>query len=202
MNNPTRMSPLTAMFIGLFGLGAVSITAGTLIVMNGMRIIDNKAVSVLSMVDKTVESLPELIENLQPTLSHVLSDRRAPEYAKNIEVKVDFAPTRNGGFAPALTIINKGDEVISLLAVRVAALDERRVPVREWTEVVATPLAFEEDWRGPLLPHATRHVVLSGRVHTEAGQTPASYVAAYEISDVRVWQANDNAPVRSASAAP
>jgi len=74
--------------------------------------------------------------------------------------------------------------------VRVAALDVDGVARREWTEVVATPLAIDDDWRGPLLPGSKRHVVLS----SWRGVSAASATAIrgdVEISDVRVWRGSD-----------
>jgi len=200
MNSPSRMSPLTAFFIGLFGLGTAGIVAGTVIVLSGMQLVDTKAATVLAMAEETVGKLPDLIQSLPPVIEKVLHDRRAPDYVKNVEVKVDFTAARSGGVVPALTITNRGNEVISLLAIRVAALDERKVPLREWTEVVATPLALQEDWRGPMLPHATRHVVLAGRLQTDAPQS-VNLTGAVEVADVRIWQAEEGV-IRSASAAP
>lgn len=74
-----------------------------------------------------------------------------------------------------------------MLAVRVAALDARRTPVREWTEVVATPIAIDHEWRGPLMPGATRHVVLSSWRNFPADKADALLVAP-EISEIRVWE--------------
>ena len=46
---------------------------------------------------------------------------------------------------------NTGDETVSMVAVRVAVLNEDGVPACEWTEVVATPSAVEGPWREPIL---------------------------------------------------
>lgn len=200
MNNPTRMSPLTAFFLGLFGVGGVGIACLTAVVLSGMRIIDDKAASILSIAEGTIGDLPRLVESIQPIMQTVLNDRRAPEYAAHVEVTADFTPARSGGFVPSLTIKNTGDKVISLLAIRVAALDERKVAVREWTEVVATPLALEDEWRGPIMPGATRHVVLSGRMGGD-DKFPTNLVGTVEISDVRIWSPEAPA-IRSALAIP
>lgn len=188
MMGQNRMSPMTAMFIGLFGVGAVGIASGATIVLYGMRIIDSKANALVGFAEHTVAGLPELIESLPPSLADILSDRRAPEYASNVEMKLNFVPSeRKGGLQPVMSITNKGNEVISMLAVRVAALDGRLVPIQEWTQVVATPIAVDDDWRGPLFPGATRHVVMSSWRTVKADQG-SDLTGAVEISELRVWQ--------------
>ena len=163
MIGQNRMSPLTAFFLGVFGVGAVAIASGAGLVAYGMSIIDTNASAIVGFTRSTVENLPDLIESLPPAIAELLNDRRAPDYAKNIAVDVNFVSVKSGsgGLRPVMTITNNGNEVVSMLAVRVAALNGRKLPIREWTEVVATPVAVCDDWRGPLMPGATRHVVIS-----------------------------------------
>jgi len=187
METRARMSPITALFIGIFGVGAVAIAAGTATVLYGMRIVDHKASALIRFADDTLEGLPELIASLPPALGDMLNDRRAPEYASQIDVKVRFVGEDSDGVRPVLTIANRGDEVVSLLAVRVAALNEQEIPIRDWTEVVATPIAVDDEWRGPLMPGATRHVVLS-RWRSSPSSAAQSLQGAVEISDIRVWE--------------
>ncbi|UCC29443.1 MAG: hypothetical protein JSU86_14720 [Phycisphaerales bacterium] len=197
MTGHTRMSPLTALFIGLFGVGAVGIASGTLVVLYGMRIIDTKANEVLGFADntisKTIDGLPALFDSLPRAVEELLSDRRAPEYAANLDVAADFVvDERSKGRRPVLTITNKGSEVVSFLAVRVAALDTRRLPIREWTEVVATPIALEDgDWRGPLFPGDTRYAVVSSSWRTVPADRAEQVIPAVEISDIRIWQPSE-----------
>ena len=195
MTTHTRMSPLTAMFLGIFGVGGVGIFAGAAVVLYTLRIIDNKASALIGFAGTTVESLPELIASLPPAIGDVLNDRRAPDYAANLDLSVRFVANEQGeGVRPVVTVINKGKEVVSMLAVRVAALDARKVPVREWTEVVATPIAADDDWRGPLMPGATRHVVLSSWRSFPADKAE-SISAAPEISELRVWEPKNRSAV-------
>lgn len=187
MNNPTRMSPMTALFLGVFFVGAVTIGSAATVVLYGMRIVDTKASALIRFAGNTVEGLPELVQSLPPAIGDLLHDRRAPEYAGKINVEVKLvADDASGVVRPVLTVRNTGDEVVSLLAVRVAALDANGVPVNDWTEVVATPLAIDDDWRGPLMPGATRYVVLSGS-RSLAGKA-GTVTAVAEIGDVRVWE--------------
>ena len=188
MNNPTRMSPMTALFLGIFGVGGVGIAAGAAVVLYSLRILDSKAAALIGFAEHTVASLPDLIDALPPAIGDVLNDRRAPDYAPNLEVSVRFVANEpSEGLRPVVTMTNKGSEVVSMLAVRVAALDARKVPVREWTEVVATPIAADDNWRGPLMPGAIRHVVLSNWRHGPADKID-SLTAASEISELRVWE--------------
>ena len=193
MNTQTRMSPLTALFLGIFGVGGVGIVAGAAIVLYTLRIVDSKAGALIGFAEHTVEALPDLIDALPPAIGDVLSDRRAPDYAANLEVSVRFvANEQSEGIRPVVSVSNKGKEVVSMLAVRVAALDASKVPVREWTEVVATPIAVDDDWRGPLMPGATRHVVLSTWRSFPADKAE-SLSAAPEISELRIWEPKDRA---------
>jgi hypothetical protein len=193
MTTNTRMSPITALFLGIFGVGGVGIAAGTCVILYSLRIIDRKAETVLDFAEKTVDSLPELVSALPPALD-VLSGRRAPDYADKLDVAVRFtANDKADGIRPVLTILNKGSEVVSMLAVRVVALDARSVPVREWTEVVATPIAIDDEWRGILMPGAPRYVVLPSSRAFSPDQA-AALTGVVEISELRIWQPADALP--------
>ncbi len=188
MNTQTRMSPLTALFLGIFGVASVAITAAGATVLYGLRILDNKSSAIISFAGETIDGLPELLAALPPALGDVLNDRRAPEYASSLDVGVRFvSDPETGSVRPVITVENKGDEVVSMLAVRVAAMDRDGVPVRDWTAVVATPIAIDDDWRGPLMPGATRHVVLR-RWKSLRLDSSDVVAGAIEISDVRVWE--------------
>ena len=188
----TRMSPMTALFLGMFFVGGLTIASATAVVLYSMRILDHKAASLLNFADHTVAGLPELLKSLPPALADILHDRRAPEYASKIDVKVKFIDDEtSGALRPVLTVKNTGEEVVSLLALRVAAIDANGTPRNDWTEVVATPLSIDNDWRGPLMPGATRHVVLSG-CRSLAGKSD-TLAAVAEIGDVRVWEAEAKA---------
>ena len=189
MDQHSRMSPWTALFMGIWIVGAVAITAGTAVTLYSLRILDGKASAVLRLADTTVEGLPELIDSLPRAIGDLLNDRRAPEYADSLSVQVDFiADSRSGGLYPALTITNLGSEVVSLLGIRVAALGANEVPLQTWSDVVATPIPLDDDdWPGPLLPTQTRYVVMSRR-HTIPAEMAATITGAWEISELRVWE--------------
>lgn len=197
MTGPNRMSAMTALFLGVFGVGGVAISGLTGITLYGMRIIDRNVSVITTVVENTlsdlprfVESLPEILEQM-PRVANTLAGRRAPEYAGHIDVQLSFVKSsRVDGLRPVMTITNKGSEVVSMLVVRVAALSGDHVPIREWTEVVATPIAVDNEWRGPLFPGKTRHVVISSR-RTVPESAADELLGAVEISELRLWQPSD-----------
>jgi len=192
MTGQNRMSAMTALVIGIFGIGAITVASTAAIVLFGMSIVDAKVSDVLGIAQGTIEGLPDLIESAPAAIADILNDRRAPEYAADLDVKVAFvSQDRSGSVRPTLTITNKGNKVVSMLAIRVAALKDGTIPVREWTEVVATPIAIEDEWRGPLFPGSTRYVLLSSGYRGVPAQMTGDIVAAVEISEIRVWRPTD-----------
>lgn len=204
MSQPMRMSPLTAFFIGLFACGAVAIASGAMVLLYGLRVAETQVSHVLGLAGDTLGNLPEVIESLPPSLTELLNDRRAPEYAGNIEVSAVFRRDgKTDRLHPVLTVTNNGDKVVSLLTVRVVALDSDGVALRDWTQVVATPIGVDHDWPGPLLPRMPRHMVVNGGcghyfATVEGVGEKVDFQAAIEIADVRVWLGAEK-EVRTAS---
>lgn len=187
MITQNRMSPMTALFLGIFGVGAVGIASGTSVVLYAMHVIDRNVSEALGVIDGTLTDLPAFIDSLPDSIGELLDSHRAPEYAAHIDVTVDFVvESRSDTVRPVLTIVNNGDEVVSLLAIRVALLKDK-VPVRDWTQVVATPLAIDHDWPGPLMPGSTRHIVLSSCYRNITAEDITTITGSWEIADVRVW---------------
>lgn len=200
MNEQRRMSPVTAFFLGIFGVVGVVIVSATLLTTYAMYIVDSKTDGVLGFAKTTIEGLPDLVDSLPPALGELLNDHREPEYASNIKIDVQMiTDERTNTVRPALTITNEGDEVVSMLAVRVAALNSNGVPVGDWTQVVATPIAIEDEWRGPLFPHTTRHVVCSRYGGSRSVSAKIDVRPVAEISELRIWVPNET-PIRTASA--
>ena len=187
MHAQARMSPLTAFFFGLFGVGAVAVASGAVIVLYTLDMVDRHFGSAMGIVENAAANLPEFIEGLPPAIKDALHDRRAPEYAASIETSVEMVePAKGQSPFPTITIRNKGNELVSLLTVRVAALDAQGRAYQEWTTVAATPIGIEDEWRGPLLPGSTRHVVLDHGCYFDQRDAVTLTV---EIADVRVWTA-------------
>ena len=200
MNEQRRMSPVTAFFLGIFGVVGVVIVSATLLTTYAMYIVDSKTDGVLGFAKTTIEGLPDLVGSLPPALGELLNDHREPEYASNIKIDVQMiTDERTNTVRPVLNITNEGDEVVSMLAVRVAALNSNGVPVGDWTQVVATPIAIEDEWRGPLFPHTTRHVVCSRYGGSRSVSAKIDVRPVAEISELRIWVPNET-PIRMASA--
>lgn len=183
------MSPLTAFFIGLFFLGGLIVSAITVVTLRGMNMFDRNVARMVEFAEGTLDRLPEALENASPLVSRFVGERNL-EYAKNIGVTVQLSP-RPGGktLRPAIQVVNKGSLPVNFLTIRVAALTGQNVPIAEWTEVVATPIGIENDWRGPLAPNQTRYAVLR-----RGWDLPEEYATAvtlaYEVVEVFVPAVN------------
>jgi len=194
------MSPVTAFFLGIFGVVGVAVVSATMLTTYALYIVDSKTDGVIGFAKATIEGLPDLVDSLPPALGELLNDHRDPQYASNIKIDVQMiTDERTDTLRPVLTITNDGDEVVSMLAVRVAALNSNGVPVGDWTQVVATPIAIEGEWRGPLFPHTTRHVVCSRHSGSRRVSAKVDIRPVAEISELRVW-AQEDRPIRTASA--
>ncbi len=195
-----RMSPVTAFFLGIFGVIGILVVSGTMLATYAMYIVDSKTDGVIGFAKTTIEGLPDLVDSLPPALGELLNDHRDPEYASNIKIDVQMiTDERTNTVRPVLSITNDGDEVVSMLAVRVALLNSNGVPVGDWTQIVATPIAIKDEWRGPLFPHATRHVVCSRYGGSRSVSANVDVRPEAEISELRVW-APEEGPIRTASA--
>ncbi|MGD2109236.1 MAG: hypothetical protein PVI86_07575 [Phycisphaerae bacterium] len=198
MTHQARMSPLTALFLGIFGVAGVGIVSAAAVLLYAMTIVNTRAADVLGLADstviKTLDSLPDLMESLPDALGDALSHERVPDYASDIDVSVNFVKDDHGrGVRPVLTIVNEGARTVSMLAVRVAALDRNGLPIREWTEVVATPVAVCDDWRGVLMPGEKRYVVLNSAWRGIPEDQADQISGAAEISELRLWTPPDDA---------
>jgi len=181
------MSPLTALFGGMCIIGGIALGSITAVTLYGMKIVDGKASNLIELVRNTLDNVPEIIASLPPAVGDALNDRRAPEYAKSLDVQASLSPSgRGNGLRAVAAITNNGDKVVSMLAIRVVALDRSEAPVEEWTDVVATPIAVDDQWRGVLMPGETRHVVLDGFSLPPSVANAVTTVA--EISELRVWE--------------
>lgn len=183
-----RMSPLTALVLGVSGVLAVAIASASAVVVYGLHVAGGNAEAIVKFAENTVEGLPELLDALPPAVSDILNDRRDPSYIDHIEVDAKFVPTEHAGrYVPALVVKNNGTEVVSLLSVRVAAVEKDGTARREWQELAATPFSLEDDdWRGPLMPGATRHIVMH-RWRAVSADSADALVPDVEIGDLRVW---------------
>ncbi len=180
-------------FFGTLALGASAIVivltvscAG--IIVYAMNITDRKTGAFLGMVEQAVRGLPELRESLPPILADILNDRRRPAYLSQIRLVPRLAREDDGTYRPLIEVENRGEEVVTALAMRLVVLDAEGMPVESWHDWGATPIMTDDPtWRGPLLPGARRHVVAPRRVHVRG--LPADAVGLeVEVTDIRVWE--------------
>jgi hypothetical protein len=184
MNPPKRMSVFTATALGITAVLVTCIISSAVIVVYGMRVIDKKSDAILSTARSVIGELPALKAALPPALADAIRDERRPDYTENLKIAVEVNPTvgRDGQADTSFSVTNAGDAVVSTLALRVVGMDENARPVWATTEYIATPLAIDNEWRGPLMPHATRHA--------STHQWPSRRVSTveYEVTELRLWK--------------
>ncbi len=177
-----RLSFLSITILCITAILVTALAGGFGVVAYGMRIIDGKTDSLSGMVTELVRSLPEFRQALPPALADALQDVRRPDYLAHIDTSARVIEKSPRGYSRAVVeITNNGDEVVSLLGIRVVGINSDGDPVVEDATLGATPLQIDDEWRGPLMPGATRRIPICfwGRegiaeVHSE-------------ITDIRVW---------------
>lgn len=185
----SRMSFLTATVLGISGVLITAIFCGTGIVCYGMVVLNQRTGSLVGLGQAALKGLPELEKSLPPVLADAVEDTRSPEYAEKLEVTGRLVPDNGeeGAYRIVMEVKNRGDKMVSMLPLHVALMDSNGAPLMEWVEYAATPIAGGDDWRGPLMPGATRQIRTGRR-----SRKPDRSVAC-EISDVRLWKPRDAA---------
>ena len=173
---------------------SVSFLAGTLIVsvaaitMYAMTIFDDKIDDLASLGATLVEELPEIQKSLPPVLADCLDDRRAPEYQDSLEVEVKLVPAADGRghVRPVLEVTNAGEGMVTYLTLHLVVTSGSEI-LAEWNEWVATPIAADDDWPGPLLAGGVRR--FSGRPIWLPMSRPGDELEVeVEVTDVRLWR--------------
>lgn len=152
----------------------------------GLRIVDRKADSLAMLVGDTVKSLPEFQKALPPALADAIDDVRRPDYLSQLDVKsrlIKSEKARYGHYQRAVVeVTNQGDDVVSLLSLRIVGADADGETVMERCTWAATPIQVEDEWRGPLLPHETRKIPV--RFYSSESIDTVSH----EVTDIRTWK--------------
>ncbi len=180
-----------------FGLSAIVITvivSATVVLLYAVHLASDKSERIITLAQSAVRSLPEFQQALPPALADMLNDRRQPDYAGQLAItaKVTAQPGSNGRSRTAIEIVNNGNQVVSLLSLRVVLLDEHDELLCESQEWAATPVAVENDWRGPLMPGSKRRFVCSRSCPYDVG--PLDVIKPeIEITELRVWNASEEA---------
>lgn len=184
---------LSALAMGFSAVLITLIISSTAVVIFGIHFAGDKSELLISLAEDAVRGLPELQKNLPPILADVLDDRREPEYCKQLEITTNptYLQERHGMLRTAIQVVNNGQEVVSLLSLRVVVLNEDNEILAESNEWAATPFAAEDEWRGPLMPGSSRRfIAYHGRT------SPFSYIddlkTEVEITDIRIWNGNKN----------
>ncbi len=140
---------------GVFGSLMVLLICGTVLGLYGMHLWDQRAGTI---VRELATALPEWRTVLPPVLVDALNDRSAIEYRQSLSINVRLATLEDEDEPVVVVeIANKGDEKVSLLALRVVLENARQTPVRELTVMAATPLVLKgPEWRGPIQRGETR----------------------------------------------
>ena len=186
-----RLSFLSILFLCLAGIVMTAIVSASGIVLYSLHVLDGKSDTVVELVQSAVEGLPELRASLPPVLADAIDDERRPDYLSSLNVSVRLLEgDKDSQYRRAVVEVeNEGDEVVSLLTLRVVGLDENGDPVWERNTCVATPLQIEDEWRGPLMPHETRRFPLyrySG-CRTRRPVVECRELV-HEITEIRVWR--------------
>jgi hypothetical protein len=173
----------TAVARGFFGLLTTAVVCATGLGIYSMHIVDKKFGDIKSIGESVVSGLPKWRESLPPVVADAINDRRAPDYASSIDVKVRLIEgKRRDRQRAVIEVTNNGDETISLLSLNIRLEDADGVPVRTFTSYAATPLALNEgDWRGPILPNSKTR-----KFSCEIFVPEYDLTAVAEIADIRV----------------
>lgn len=190
---------LSSLAMGLSALAITIIISCTVLIIYGIHFAGQRSEKLVSLVGEAVGSLPELREALPPALADVLDDRREPEYARQLDISAEttFIPDehhdRRKMVRTRVEVVNNGDQVVSLLSLRIVVLAASGEILSESNEWAATPIAADHEWRGPLMPGSHRYFVSSrralGAFFAEGLETKV------EITDLRVWNRPDQGPL-------
>jgi hypothetical protein len=183
-----RHTFLSALAMGVSAIIIAFIVSCTVIIIYGMNFAGEKSEELVSLLEEGIRGLPKLQESLPPALADMLNDRRQPDYSNQLTItpKTVLLPDNKGTVKTTIEIVNNGNEVVSLLSLRVVVLTSQNDIITESNEFAATPIAADNHrWRGPLLPGSRRYFV------TSRGGLPV-YSAdelkpEIEITDIRIW---------------
>lgn len=192
-----RLSFLSVTIISLTAIIVTTVVSASGLAIYALKIADGKTDSLVGLVGEAVQSLPEFCKGLPPALADAINDQRQPGYRDQLDVSVRLG--REGrnrrGRVIIVEVVNRGEETVSLLSMRLVGLDGDGDPVFEKNTWVATPLQIDDDWRGPLLPHETRQIPLFCYGTGDSQEVRA------EITDIRIWLDEPGAGEKAAVAA-
>jgi len=190
-----RHTFLSALAMGLSAVIIAFIVSCTVVIVYGINFAGDKSEELVSLAEQAIRGLPELQKSLPPALADMLNDRRQPDYSSQLDItaKTTLLPNQNGRLRTKVEIVNNGDEVVSLLSLRIVVLNDQNEILTESNEWAATPIAADHDWRGPLMPGSRRYFA------TYRCGSPVFYAddlkTEVEITDIRVWNGEKEIPL-------
>ncbi len=191
---------LSSVALGLSSLAITFVICCTVLIMYGLHFAGERTDRVISLAQNAVQGLPTLLESLPPAAADMLNDRRQPDYGQRLAIKAQLI-TRPGSDSVTRTgieIVNNGNEVVSVLALRILVLDEHGQLRSETQEWAATPFAAENPWRGPIMPGSRRYFECPYRSIDAQNNLKAEV----EINELRIWNGSDQESASGIESAP
>jgi hypothetical protein len=182
---------LAALAKGVFGTIMVCVLCGTALGLYGIHVADRH---VWELAQQILTELPEWQKAMPAVIADDLNDRRAPEYRDSVRIAARFVPDSPGSEdgSVVVDVKNVGEQIVSLLPLRVVVEDESADRVNVVRLMAAAPLLFGDD-AGPLLPGTERK--LARHVWRVVGEPRVTV----EITDLRVWNGAAEVAPRPAS---
>ncbi len=166
-----RMSFLASLVWGTCSVIIVTVACASGVVFYGLHI-----------VEKSIDDLPSIIKKV-PMLRDALSSERRIDYIDDLDIKIDFTdhPCYTDRMQAVATITNGGQELVSWLSIRVVVNDDMGNILDADVQTIATPMALDDDFPGPLVPGGTRRSTICS---FKRNDHPS---AQFEVTDLRVW---------------
>ncbi len=166
-----RMSFLASLVWGVCSVIMVTVVCTSGIVFYGLHIVED-----------AIDDLPGIVKKV-PMLRDALSTERRIDYIDDLDIEIDFTdhPYYEDRMRAVATITNGGQELVSWLSIRVVVTDDAGNVLNEDVEIIATPVALDDDLPGPLVPGRTRRFTICTFKRSDHPS------AEYEITDLRVW---------------
>jgi hypothetical protein len=184
-----RRSFASALVLGFFGTLCVLIICGASVAIYGMKMVNDKLDELIAISPEALTAVTSWQEAMPPAVTDALQDRRMPQYRNQVEIHTELVRDwRTERQIPVVEVTNNGDQVISLMSLRLLIQDEDLVPIEELTIYAATPLAMDSQWRGPLLPGSKRRFK-AGHIRCDVLD---DLVISSEICELRVWDPNSD----------
>ncbi len=126
-----RLSFLSVTVISLAAIIVTTVVSASGIAIYALKIADGKTDSLVGLVGEAVQSLPEFCEGLPPALADAINDVRQPGYRDQLDVSVRLGDREGSrrGRVIIVEVVNRGEETVSLLSMRMVGLDGDGDPV-------------------------------------------------------------------------